>query len=69
MLLDPTSTRLDTAVPAAPVVRELTELPVAADSADTPTPRAPAADVVQEIPDDLAALAGGNALRLLDSVP
>jgi hypothetical protein len=61
VLLDPTSPRLDTAVPAAPLATELPDAPA------TPT----AAEVVRDLPDDLAPLVSrarrdrGSALALV----
>ena len=63
MLLDPTSPRLDTAVPAAPLASELTDAPE--------TPDAPDAEVVHDLPADLASLVSrarrerGSALALV----
>ncbi len=63
VLLDPTSPRLDTAVPAAPLA---SELPDAA-----PIPDAVVAEVVRDLPDDLAPLVSrarrerGSALALV----
>jgi len=63
VLLDPTSPRLDTAVPAAPLASELTDAPE--------TPDAPVAEVVHDLPADLASLVSrarrerGSALALV----
>jgi hypothetical protein len=63
VLLDPTSPRLDTAVPAAPLVSELPDA--------SATPATPAAEVVHDLPDDLAPLVSrarrdrGSALALV----
>ncbi|MDT7742225.1 MAG: hypothetical protein QOE59_1303 [Actinomycetota bacterium] len=66
MLLDPTSPRLDTAVPAAPLASELADAP---DTHDAPD--APVAEVVHDLPADLASLVSrarrerGSALALV----
>ncbi len=72
MLLDPTSTRLDTAVSAAPAVIELSD---ATDIVDTPAPRPGpdpvVPDAVHDLPADLATLVSrarrdrGSALALV----
>jgi hypothetical protein len=66
VLLDPTSPRLDTAVPAAPLPSEIP------DVADTATvPDVPDAEVVHDLPADLASLVSrarrerGSALALV----
>lgn len=69
MLLDPTTTRPDNAVPAAPLDLDAPTLPVTGSAAPTAAPETPVA--APDVPDDLAPLVSrarrdrGSALALV----